>query len=80
MGANTANDSAGAVRGRGWGHQTPAPGAARPAAAHCSTGGAAALQGARTADGVRQQHHRGLHGRGVGSNKALNSSKAQVPG
>ena len=65
--------AAGAVRGSGT--QTPAAGAARPAAAHCSTGGTAALRGAGTPDTVHQQQHGGLHGQGVGSNKALTSSK-----
>ena len=63
---------AGAVRGRE--PQTPAAGAARPAAAHCSTGGTAALRGAGTPDTVHQQQHGGLHGQGVGSRKALTGS------
>ena len=62
-----------AVRGRD--PKTPAPGAARPAAAHCSTGGTAALRGAGTPDTVHQRQHGGLHGQGVGSNKALTRSK-----
>ena len=60
---------AGAVRGRG--PKTPAAGAARPAAAHCSTGGTAALRGAGTPDSLHQRQHRGLHGLGVGSNVEL---------